>query len=78
MEATPGQNVTSNLKIIDFGNAKRVKYKVNNSSSINGTTVYMPPEAFEGWYSFSFDIWSCGILLYILLCGCSPFKCKTQ
>jgi calcium-dependent protein kinase len=74
MEPSPGQNMTSNLKIIDFGNAERVKFKVNRTNSMGGTTMYMPPEAFSGWYSYAFDIWSCGVLLCILLIGHCPFK----
>lgn len=45
---------------------------------MGGTTVYMPPEAFSGWYSCAFDIWSCGVMLCILLTGTCPFKRSTK
>lgn len=38
----------------------------------------MPPEAFSGWYTYSFDIWSCGVMLCILLTGSCPFKRKSK
>lgn len=43
MQPSPGQNMTSNLKLIDFGNAERVKFKVNRTTAMGGTTMYMPP-----------------------------------
>jgi calcium-dependent protein kinase len=39
-----------------------------------GTWSYMAPEVFEGLYSSKCDIWSCGVILYILLLGINPFK----
>ena len=43
MEPSPGDRITSNLKIIDFGSAARFMYKVNRGKSVYGTTLYMPP-----------------------------------
>ncbi|EAR90856.2 Serine/Threonine kinase domain protein (macronuclear) [Tetrahymena thermophila SB210] len=64
-----------NLKIIDFGFAvvSPIERKLD---SFCGTPSYMSPEIvlkkeYIGQYV---DIWTCGIVLYILICGKFPFK----
>lgn len=65
-----------NLKIVDFGmsdfvaNAKKVETDA-------GTEVYLAPEVLSGSSVgsdvFKVDVWSLGVLLYILVCGRFPF-----
>jgi calcium-dependent protein kinase len=60
------------LKLIDFGLSEQVK---NNKkmSTIVGTPYYIAPEVLKGKYNDKCDIWSLGVIMYILLSGYLPF-----
>ena len=65
---------TSNrIKIIDFGTALVLKQGVKNSS-LAGTPEYMAPEVvnYDDIYTNT-DMWSLGVMIYVLLTGFSPF-----
>ena len=58
------------IKVIDFGlsqNANKLKSKV-------GTAYYVSPEVLRGNYTEKCDIWSVGVILYLLLTGEPPFN----
>lgn len=68
----------SPIKIIDFGISKNLSKldpnkKIKLSSKV-GTVYYMSPEIIKGSYTELCDVWACGIILYILLCGYPPFS----
>lgn len=67
----------SPLKVIDFGLSnifKDPKTKQNLKMNTKvGTAYYISPEVLAGNYDEKCDIWSAGVILYILLCGDPPF-----
>ena len=62
-----------NLKIIDFGTAIKIK-PGTKEKHIVGTSYYIAPDVLCKNYNEKCDIWSCGVILYILLCGYPPFN----
>lgn len=63
------------IKIIDFGFAKKVQQSEEKLSLSNvGTLGYKAPEIFnDQQYTPKADMWSVGIITYIMLCGFPPF-----
>ena len=43
-----------------------------------GTLYYISPEIIKGSYDEKCDIWACGVILYMLLCGAPPFNGNTD
>jgi len=71
-----GIKVDSIIRVIDFG----MSHKVESDKIMNGmigTPYYMAPEVIDGDYTNKCDVWSCGVIIYILLCGYPPFNGKT-
>ena len=66
--------ITANdeIKIIDFGLSKRQE-KNKKMETVAGTPYYMAPEVLDGNYDNKCDIWSLGVLLYVLMSGYLPF-----
>jgi calcium/calmodulin-dependent protein kinase I len=68
----------SAVKIADFGFAKKV-HEENSLTTQCGTPGYVAPEILEGTpYDQRADMWSVGVILYILLGGYPPFIESTQ
>merc|ERR1711971_194828 len=68
------QNV---LKLIDFGLScyfepgDRFKTKA-------GTPYYVAPQVLRADYNESSDLWSVGVIMYVILCGYPPFYAETD
>ncbi|EAN34221.1 Protein kinase domain protein [Theileria parva strain Muguga] len=59
------------IKIVDFGLSAHFGNHVLKERL--GTVYYIAPEVLNRNYHEKCDVWSCGIILYILLCGYPPF-----
>jgi serine/threonine protein kinase len=69
----------SNIKIIDFGFSTCFSHD-KKAKMFCGTPSYMSPEivARIEYYGPPADVWALGVLLYVLLCGCYPFKAQSD
>lgn len=65
--------LTNKIKIIDFGLAR--KYQPREKLRVNfGTPEFLAPEVINyDFVSFNTDMWSLGVIAYMLLSGLSPF-----
>jgi len=62
------------IKVADFGLARMISGK-DMMKTACGTPGYVAPEVLQnkGYSSGAVDLWSAGVILYILLCGFPPF-----
>ncbi|KAM3128248.1 hypothetical protein pb186bvf_019667 [Paramecium bursaria] len=68
----------NSLYIIDFGLAKNYIEGLQQQWTKAGTAYYVAPEVLSGCYDNRCDIWSAGVILYVLLCGYPPFYGETE
>jgi calcium-dependent protein kinase len=62
------------IKIIDFGLAELFEdYSKAKFTDKVGSSYYIAPEVLKGKYGPKCDVWSCGVIAFILLCGEAPF-----
>ncbi|PIN22880.1 Ca2+/calmodulin-dependent protein kinase, EF-Hand protein superfamily [Handroanthus impetiginosus] len=60
------------LKLADFGSAEF--FGVSEMNGVVGTPYYVAPEVLRGSnYNEKVDVWSAGVILYIMLAGVPPF-----
>jgi len=65
------------LKIADFGLSSR--FEPGGCMRTRAYTLhYVAPEVLNGKYTESCDLWSLGIIVYVLLCGRAPFMGETE
>ena len=59
------------LKIIDFDTA--TVFEKGYQKEMHGTPLYMAPEIVKGKYTEKCDLWSCGMIMFIMLTGGAPY-----
>lgn len=63
--------------MIDFGLSKDYS-QGKTMHTMSGSPYYMAPEVFLQKYDCKIDIWSMGVVLYIMLSGKVPFPGRTE
>lgn len=67
-------NSLAQIKLADFGQASSFSPGKGSMQGIVGTPYYVAPEVLGGKdYSEKVDVWSAGVILYIMLSGVAPF-----
>jgi calcium-dependent protein kinase len=69
------KELNNTLKIIDFGTSTMHENQAKGKwlTELHGTSYYIAPEVLKRKYNSLCDIWSVGVIMYILLCGKAPF-----
>ncbi|XP_074581256.1 CDPK-related kinase 3-like [Curcuma longa] len=68
---------SSPLKLIDFGLSDFIRADERLNDTV-GSSYYVAPEVLHRSYSTEADMWSIGVITYILLCGRRPFWARTE
>lgn len=66
---------TKFIKLIDFGISTKIS-KGEILSSRVGTPYYIAPEVLYKKYNEKCDLWSIGVVIYMIFSGTPPFKGK--
>ncbi|CAI5745777.1 unnamed protein product [Peronospora destructor] len=65
------------VKLCDFGFARQLNHPGEQASDSCGTPGYAAPEILDGKsYGLEVDVFSLGVVIYIILCGYPPFPMK--
>jgi polo-like kinase 1 len=74
-------NSKMELKLADFGLATKIEYQGDRKHTVCGTPNYIAPEVIlssmgmgVSGHSYEVDIWSTGVIMYLMLVGKAPFE----
>lgn len=62
------------IKVIDFGTSHVFNSGNHEMHQMYGTAYYIAPEVLSGTYTEKCDLWSIGVILYVMLSGKPPFN----
>jgi serine/threonine protein kinase len=69
------------LKLADFGLATKLEFQGDRKHTVCGTPNYIAPEVIMSsmglgvsGHSYEVDVWSTGVIIYLMLCGRAPFE----
>ncbi|KAG7886439.1 hypothetical protein KL938_000092 [Ogataea parapolymorpha] len=72
------QDPDSGIVLADFGIAKKLSRSEPYIRDHAGSFLYAAPETYtHEMYGYKADIWSLGVVCYILMCGYSPYDANT-
>mmetsp|Transcript_3608 Transcript_3608/g.12670 ORF Transcript_3608/g.12670 Transcript_3608/m.12670 type:complete len:516 (-) Transcript_3608:3228-4775(-) len=71
------QDEDSPLKVTDFGLSTFYRHG-QRFTEVVGSAYYIAPEVLQRGYGPPCDIWSIGVIMYIVLCGRPPFFGRTE
>lgn len=67
------------IKVIDFGlSALFDDYENDRFTDQVGSAYYIAPEVLRGNYGPKCDVWSCGVIAFVLMCGDAPFYGESE
>ena len=66
-------NPESSLRLVDFGFATYLE-PGHYLKEKHGTAYYIAPDVLNFHYDFKCDVWSTGVIMYIMLAGKPPFN----
>mmetsp|Transcript_20170 Transcript_20170/g.47237 ORF Transcript_20170/g.47237 Transcript_20170/m.47237 type:complete len:519 (-) Transcript_20170:191-1747(-) len=72
-----GKDVWSPLKLIDFGLSTHYR-QGERLTRVVGSSYYVAPEVLKKSYTEACDLWSLGVIVYMLLSGAPPFYGKND
>ncbi|CAG9328365.1 unnamed protein product [Blepharisma stoltei] len=64
------------LKLVDFGLSSKFRNRRMSMHKAVGTVYYLAPEMIKGAYNFKCDMWSIGVIMFVMLSGKLPFWSK--
>jgi calcium-dependent protein kinase len=77
LDTPPRESQPLNIKVIDFGTSCLLAPNQKLKQRL-GTAYYIAPEVLSMNYTEKCDVWSCGVILFILLSGAPPFGGQTD